>query len=401
MFRLALRNVFRHKMRTALTVAAIVTGVVALVLSGGFVEDSLLQLREATIHSQLGHLQIHAAGYRRAGNPQSKQSIDDPGLVVRAAQNLPQVEDVMARLTFEAVLNNGRTDIPVLGVGLEPEKEAKLGSLVSIIAGRPLSGDPYEVLLGEGVAATSKLKPGDHATLITNTAAGALNNIDFTVAGVFRSFSKDYDARAVRVPLAAAQELLDVRAVNEIVVSLKQTEFTNDVAALLRKQLDPGVYEIETWERLADFYDKAAALYRRQFLVMQVIVLIAVLLGVASSVSMTIFERIGEFGTMKALGNGSGRIFRLAIAENLLLGLIGSGAGVLLGVLLAWSISIVGIPMPPPPNSSVGYIAVIRIVPWVLASAFTVGVLATLAAAILPARRAARLPVVEALRENQ
>jgi len=126
-----------------------------------------------------------------------------------------------------------------------------------------------------------------------------------------------------------------------------------------------------------------------------------VLLGVASSVSMTIFERIGEFGTMKALGNGSGRIFRLAIAENLLLGLIGSGAGVLLGVLLAWSISIVGIPMPPPPNSSVGYIAVIRIVPWVLASAFTVGVLATLAAAILPARRAARLPVVEALRENQ
>ena len=58
MFRLALRNVVRHKLRTALTLAAIVSGVVGLVLSGGFVEDSLLQLREATIHSQLGHLQI-------------------------------------------------------------------------------------------------------------------------------------------------------------------------------------------------------------------------------------------------------------------------------------------------------------------------------------------------------
>lgn len=402
MFRLALRNVFRHKLRTALTVAAIVTGVVALVLSGGFVEDLLLQLREATIHSQLGHLQIHSAGYRQAGTSGSRHMIDNPGSITRQIQNLSQVEDVMARLTFEAVLNNGHTDIPIQGVGMEPEKEARLGSFVTIIAGRQLSGkDPYEILLGEGVAAASRLKPGDRATLITNTAAGALNNIDLMVAGTFRSFSKDYDARAVRIPIVAAQELLDVQAVNEIVISLKETESTDDVAAILKRQLAPGTYEIATWESLADFYDKTVALYRRQFLVMQIIVLIAVLLSVASSVSMTIFERIGEFGTMKALGNRSELIFRLAVTENLLLGLVGSGAGVLLGVVLAWSISIIGIPMPPPPNSSIGYTAVIRVVPWVLVSAFFVGLFSALAAAVLPARKAARLPVIEALRQNQ
>ena len=357
-----------------MTVAAIVTGVVALVLSGGFVEDLLLQLREATIHSQLGHLQIHSAGYRQAGTSGSRHMIDNPGSITRQIQNLSQVEDVMARLTFEAVLNNGHTDIPIQGVGMEPEKEARLGSFVTIIAGRQLSGkDPYEILLGEGVAAASRLKPGDRATLITNTAAGALNNIDLMVAGTFRSFSKDYDARAVRIPIVAAQELLDVQAVNEIVISLKETESTDDVAAILKRQLAPGTYEIATWESLADFYDKTVALYRRQFLVMQIIVLIAVLLSVASSVSMTIFERIGEFGTMKALGNRSELIFRLAVTENLLLGLVGSGAGVLLGVVLAWSISIIGIPMPPPPNSSIGYTAAIRIVPWVLVSAFFVG----------------------------
>jgi putative ABC transport system permease protein len=85
----------------------------------------------------------------------------------------------------------------------------------------------------------------------------------------------------------------------------------------------------------------------------------------------------------------------------LLLGLVGSGAGVLLGVVLAWSISLIGIPMPPPPNSSSGYTAAIRIVPWVLVSAFFVGLIATLAAAVLPARKASRLPVTEALRQNQ
>jgi len=88
------------------------------------------------------------------------------------------------------------------------------------------------------------------------------------------------------------------------------------------------------------------------------------------------------------------------MTENVIVGLIGSAAGVLVGVVLAWSISIVGIPMPPPPSSEVGYMAQIRVVPKELVLAFVVGVVATVAAAILPARRVARTPVAEALRQN-
>ena len=79
MFRLALRNVFRHKLRTALTLAAIMSGVVGLILSGGFIEDTLFQLREATIHSQLGHLQIYKTGYYAQGSQAPyKFMIDKP-----------------------------------------------------------------------------------------------------------------------------------------------------------------------------------------------------------------------------------------------------------------------------------------------------------------------------------
>ena len=370
MLRLALRNVLRHRLRTGLTLAAIGSGVAGLVLSGGFVEDSLLQLREATIHSQLGHVQIHRADTRRDGSQaQPKSMIDDPQEIMSRVKRLPQVDDVMARITFEAVLNNGRADIPVQGIGMEPDKEARLGTSITMIAGRGLRGEgAHEILLGEGVANASKLKPGDRATLLTNSADGALNTVDLEVAGVFRTFSKDYDARVVRISLAAAQELLDVRAVNAIVISLKTTEATNEVAALLRGELDNGAYKTSTWEQLADFYDKTSALYRRQFAVLQVIILIAVLLSVANSVNMSIFERTGEFGTLMALGSRGRMIFRLAIAENLLLGLMGSGGGVFLGMLLAWGISVVGIPMPPPPNSNAGYTASIRIVPWVVLS---------------------------------
>ena len=81
------------------------------------------------------------------------------------------------------------------------------------------------------------LHPGDHAMLLLNTAEGALNSLDFEVVGIFQSFSKDYDARAVRIPLDAAHELLDTHGANSLVVSLKHTKDTHLVADALRRQL--------------------------------------------------------------------------------------------------------------------------------------------------------------------
>ena len=125
-----------------------------------------------------------------------------------------------------------------------------------------------------------------------------------------------------------------------------------------------------------------------------------VLLSVANSVNMSIFNRVGEFGTMMALGNRSSQIFRLVVVENALLGLIGSGLGLALGVVLAFLISAVGIEMPPPPNANVGYNAQILVVPSVLLVSWCIGIFATVAAAVLPARHVSRMQIAEALRQN-
>jgi putative ABC transport system permease protein len=115
---------------------------------------------------------------------------------------------------------------------------------------------------------------------------------------------------------------------------------------------------------------------------------------------MTIFERIGEFGTMRALGNRGASVFALVIAENVVLGAAGAVLGTALGVVLALAISAIGIPMPPPPNADLAYVGRIRVVPSTVASAFAIGLTATVLAAILPARRVARTEIVEALRQN-
>jgi putative ABC transport system permease protein len=400
MFALAFRNVFRNKARTALTLVVIASGVAGLILTGGFVDDALIQLRESTIHSQLGHIQVFRKGFYESGsrNP-NKYLIDHPEEVLAKARALPDLEEGMARLAFSAVINNGRTDFSVIGEGIEAEKERKLGSLLQFTAGRNLAdGDTEGIVIGEGVAAAMKLGVGDHATLLLHTVEGALNNGEFTVVGIFRSFSKDFDARAVRVNLPAAKELMAMPSVNGVVLLLKHTESTEAFAAALAASLDPNVYEVKTWRDLADFYEKTASLYQRQFLVLEIIILVAVLLSVINAVNMSVYERTAEFGTLMALGTHGRDVSLLVMKENLLLALFGSGVGLVVGVVLAAIISSIGIPMPPPPNSSVGYIGAIHLTASKAATAFVIGLVSTVLAAYLPARRVAGIPVVEALR---
>lgn len=402
MFKLALRNIFRQKTRTAMTLAAVITGVASIILAGGWVQDIYVQLGEALIHSQSGHLQIYRQGYFTAGSRSpEKYLLETPDNFRQQVADTTGVEQVMARLNFSGLLNNGKSDLPIIGEGVEPDLEAALGSSVQIITGQQLTNqDTFGILLGKGVAQALQLKPGDSVTLLANTLDGALNSLDFQVTGIFQSFSNDFDARAIRIPLAAAQELLGTAGVNALVVSLQHTAETDQIAAQLRQALAPSGLEIKTWVELNDFYEKTVELYKGQFGVLQIIILIMVLLSVANSVNMSIFERVGEFGTMMALGNRSSQVFWLIISENILLGLIGGGLGVATGTLLAIAISAIGIPMPPPPNADIGYIAHIQIVPSVLLLALGTGFTATVLAAILPAKQVSHIPVVEALRQN-
>ena len=244
---------------------------------------------------------------------------------------------------------------------------------------------------------TKARRPRD---VLANALEGALNSLDFEVIGIFQSFSNDYDARAIKIPLAAAQELLGTHGVNALVISLKKTEDTDRVAARLKEHFGASGLEVKTWVELNDFYEKTVELYKGQFGVLQLIILVMVLLSVANSVNMSIFERVGEFGTMMAIGNRSGQIFWLIVVENIFLGIIGSSLGLGLGVALALIISAIGIPMPPPPNANVGYTAHVQVIPSVLLMSCAIGIGAAILAAILPARHVSRIQVVDALRQN-
>ena len=139
LLQLAVRNLLRHRVRSATALAAIAFGVAAMILAGGFVHDLYFQLGEALIRSQSGHLQVgQAALFAQGSRMPEKHRIAAPEKVKTQLAQVPGVARTMARLNFTGLLNNGKVDVPILGEGIEPAPEAELARSISMLAGRAL-----------------------------------------------------------------------------------------------------------------------------------------------------------------------------------------------------------------------------------------------------------------------
>jgi len=402
--KLAVRNVFRNRRRTLITLAAMGFGAAAIIVFGGFVHSIYFGVRESTIRSQVGHIQIYRKGYSEKGNlaPYDYLIADYPALR-EALQRLPHVRTVTARLGFSGLVSTGDTTTAFVGAGVVPEGEMNLSALAVIVDGNELaSRDPRGVTLGVGLARAFGVKPGDGLTLLTTTKAGAINALAVKVRGVWESGEKAYDDRFLRVGLPEAQRVLDLESgeVQSIVLLLDATDNTAAVRARIEQLIrERGLdLEIRTWDDLALRYHQVRELFGRIFAVLTLIVSVMVVFGITNTMTMAIFERTREIGTVMALGTRRRGVVAMFVLEGFVLGVLGALAGLALGVVLAKAISAIGIQLPPPPGSTRGFTVQIFVVPAVLAQAAQLSIVAATLASLYPAWRAARVNVVEALR---
>ncbi len=400
--KIAARSVFRNKRRTVITLLSIIFGCVAIIVFGGFVDYSMWGLRESTIHSRLGHLQVYKAGYSEKGgtNPLA-YTIEDYPRIRSIIEDEDHVDFVTSRLEFSGLIGGAENSVICVGKGVEPEKERELGITVSIVEGEDLSSEePEEGIIGKGLAGGLGVNIDDYLTILTSTAEGALNAVDLKLRGIFRTGVKEYDDVAVMVPMELAKTLLYTENVQSIVVVLDKTENTDLVADNLRKEFSQANLdlEIKTWSDLATFYHQVVQLYGGIFWVVRLIILIIVIFSIANTMTMSVFERMREIGTIRAMGTKRRGVLSLFLMEGLILGALGGALGLVFGIIAAKLLSIKGIYIPPPPTMTEGYTALINIVPKDLIFAFSLAVGTSLVSSIYPAFKAARLKVVDALR---
>lgn len=398
----AFKNTSRHARRSFIAVGAVGFGLVAMLLAAGFIDDIMIGMREATIRSHLGHIQITRPNYLEAGlSAPFDYLLPETSAERDFAERAAHVRLLAPRLSFNGLISHGETTISYFADGVSPSKESELANQLTIISGERLhDGEPKTAILGLGLAKALGVKVGDKVVLVANTQRGGVNAVEVVVRGIFGSYSKAYDDIAIRLPIATAQQLLRTKGAHRWVLLLDRTENTETVLRLLRDRFGDRL-QVVSWRDLADFYNKTVSLFARQVRVLKIIIALIIVLSISNTMIMSVMERTGEIGTTMALGYRRQDVLVGFLIEGLVLGIAGSVVGVVLGVSLAALVSHFGIPMSPPPGGTVGYTAAITISASLALQAILLGLGTTLIASAHPAWKASRMIVVDALRHNR
>ena len=402
--KLAIRNVFRNHRRTLLTLFSIASGIAAILLYQGFVTYSMWGLRESTIRSGVGHIQVSTedAFFLEGNFDPFSFLLPDESDLARKITAIPHVKAVVPKLSFSATLSSGEKSGIVIAEAVPVDDATSILSFRRVIEGRDiLASGAAEVVLAEGVARKLQARVGDRLTMLATSRGGGMNAVDLQVVGISSSGIGAIDNISIYLELATAKELLNVETVPQLIVTLDETERTEQVRRSLEglRLSDGRPLAVRTWEQLADFYRQAKGFYASLVEVIKAIVIAVVVFSIVNTMLMTVFERFREIGTLRAIGTRKRGIMALFLAEGAVLGVLGGFFGVLVAVLAAWVLNrLGGIHISPPPGMSQGYTAEFWITWRSALEGFLIAVVVSTVSSIYPSRKAVRISIADALR---
>lgn len=240
--------------------------------------------------------------------------------------------------------------------------------------------------------------------LLAATAGGAPNVLSLYVSKAERQSVKELDDTFVAMNLGLAQQLLYGRGEHKavgIVLQLNRTEDIPRARARLRALFREHHLDLDVrdFTELQPQYNQVIGLFGAIFFFIAIVMGIIVLFTIVNTMSMSVMERTNEIGTARAMGVRRSGIRRQFLIEGWMLGAIGATAGLILAAFIAVGVNHAGLTWMPPGQASPIPLQVLTSGVAVLIGAVWLGLLimATVAA-LIPANRAARMPVVDALR---
>ena len=405
--RIALRNILKNKRRSFVTLLAIAMGFAAISIFRGYTDHTYMGLRRTAIRGEgLGHLTIFKQGWLKHGKIDPDKYMFSQEELQRIINLVEDDEDVVLaspRLHISGLVSNGFISTIFLASGVVPRHEKTIRG-DTWAAMRPVKGDglsekkPYGVEIAQDLAGHLDLKLGTDAVVMATTLDGQMNALDIEVVGIYDTGSDATNDKYMRVPFCFAQSLYETDKVDRVVVLLDNWEKTEQVRNRLSDNLVAAELncEIKAWNELSLFYSKVKGMFDMIFLFLFFIVLIIVVMSVINTMGMAVLERTREIGTLRALGlkqRGVGFLFAI---EGAMIGFMGSILGLVINVA-AWAVIRAIRPTYIPPGISSPVPLIINLVPQAMIMLMIFLVFLSLFAAILPARRAAKQNVVDAL----
>ena len=327
-FKMAWRNVWRNRRRSLTTISAMSFALLMMLLLSGLFEGMLLTMEKDIVELEVGDIQIFAGDYRV--NPSIYTRIQEPDGVLGPLDDagFPASD----RLLAFGLAASDESSAGASFRGVDVARDARVSRVYrEIETGHWLDpADPMGVVIGKGLSRSLSVKVGGEILVLSQAADGTMAYELYRARGVLKSVGAAVDRTAVFMNQATFRELMAVPdGVHQIIV--RRPEGLELPAAQIQVSALASPLEVMTWRSLlptlASYLDSARGMVGFIFFIFSLAIGILLL----NSMLMAVFERIREFGVLKAIGVGPLSVMGLILAETA----IQTGIALFCGVALS------------------------------------------------------------------
>lgn len=403
-FKLAFRNLFRNVRRTLLTVMLISLSLAALIAVDGIVRGMLTLMIENVTSTIVGEAQVHRVGYRE--NMDIDIFLENSDEIAQKLQQDPALESFTARVISGAMISSSYNVTGGLLYGVDAQRERTVSKLAqAVVEGEYLSGGDSELLIGDSMADLLEVGLGDRIVLtLSEAGTGELAQALFRISGIVDFGTRELDDNFIFVNISAARQALAMtdQQTHEFALNFVNLEDADNPQLGIFQQLNDEETEALGWLDLNGEIGLIIELSSYTSLIVGGILFFLASLGVINSMFMSIYERIYEFGVIKAIGTRPAAISHLILYEALLIGVFSCVLGIVMGYLLGLYTSNFGIGIGEMEFSGIAFsdniLSEFHIIQFTQFPVYVV--LLTVVAAIYPARFAAKIIPSDALQRS-
>jgi lipoprotein-releasing system permease protein len=325
---------------TVISIAGVMVGVMALIIVLSVMSGFEKTLKEKILGTQ-AHLVVLKTG---------QEGMDHYDEVI---QKTGEVKGVLAAAPFifsQVMLSSGSSVSGVVLKGIDPDREGKVTELANNLkAGRlqdlkeAQAGDAPPIILGVELAKHLSVSPGDRIQVIsplgTMTPMGMMPKMKrHKVVGVFHSGMYEYDNSMAYVSIESAQKFFGMESqVTGIQVKTDDLYRIKEIGRELRKKLGFPYWTKDWMEMNRNLFSALRLEKIAMFIILVLIVLVAAF-NIISTLIMVVMEKHKDIAILKSMGASSKGILRIFMIEGLVIGVVGTTLGTLLGLLAAFNL---------------------------------------------------------------